>query len=60
MTVPCLAQLLSETVRIPCTVIGDIRSENYRYAKSFGGKKVCIFTSLKQFDRSEICDHMCW
>lgn len=60
MTVQCLAQLMSKTVRIPCTVIGDTRSENDRYAKSFRGKKGRIFNSLKQFDLSEICDRIRW
>lgn len=44
MTVQCLAQFMSETVKVPCTVVSDIRSdiaiENYQYAKSLGRKRV--------------------
>ena len=43
-TVQCLAQFMSETVKIPCTVVSDIRSditvENHQYAKSWGGGRV--------------------
>lgn len=44
MTVQCIVQFRSKAVKIPCTVVSDVRSditiENYQYAKSFGGQRV--------------------
>lgn len=64
MTIQCLAQFMSETVKIPCTVISNIRSditiENDQYVKSLGKNIRVVYLLLRSsFVCSEICDHIC-